>query len=112
MEKGLCFGWTDKEGVRHVMVFGFGIVNHAQTEGTAVLDVKAVGLVLDDGLSVGLVQKHRVEIDPAKAGNVVVSVHSTPFGLTVKNFDVGDPSAAGAQRKPEAETKTERSSDP
>ena len=90
-EQGLSVGWTDRDGVRHVLVFGFGIVNHVERQDVTVLDVKAVGLVVDRGVKLGLVQNHEVTIDPRRADDVVVAVRSTPFGLTVKNFNPRDP---------------------
>ncbi len=79
-------GWTDKHGVQHTVILGFGMVSHTNGPVTAV-DVRGVGLVIDRGLSLGLVQRHEVTIDPAAAANVVVSVNATPLTLTVKNYD-------------------------
>lgn len=79
-------GWTDRHGVHHALILGFGAVSFTNGPVSA-QDVRAVGLVLDGGFSAGWVQKHRVEINPNQASNAVVAIKATPFGMTVKNFD-------------------------
>lgn len=80
-------GWTDETGVHHTVIIGFGMVSHTNGPVTA-LDVRGLGLVLDRGISAGLVQRHEVMIDPAIASNVVVSIQATPLTMTVKNYDL------------------------
>lgn len=86
--KGLGIGWTDRSGVRHALILGFGMVSLTNGPMSA-LDVRAAGLVLDRGASLGIVRRHTVEIDPGQAGNAVASIHTSPFSLTVKTFDPG-----------------------
>ncbi len=86
--KGLCLGWTDRDGVGHALVLGFGVVSCKEQPGLSAVDAKIIGFVLDGGLSGGIVQRHLVEIDPEAAGNAVVSIRSTPFGMTIKNFEI------------------------
>jgi len=80
--------WADKNGTRHVVILGFGVVSFTNQTGAAVQDVRGLGLVLDEAVSIGLVQRHRVEIDPQHASNLVVSISANPFSMTVKNFGV------------------------
>ncbi len=79
--------WTDRHGTRHVAIIGFGIVSVTNQQGAVVQDVRGLGLVLDHSINLGLVQRHRVEIDPNYATNLVLAIHATPFELNVKNFN-------------------------
>jgi hypothetical protein len=85
--------WTDRHGTRHVAIVGFGIVSVTNQQGALVQDVRGIGLVVDESVNLGLVQRHRVEIDPNYATNLVVSVKATPLGLVLKNFEANYSSA-------------------
>ena len=81
--------WTDKSGTHHLIVgVGFGVITTTNGAGVEVLDSRVIGAELGpNGAGLGLMQHHRVAINPALASNVVISVKSSPFALTVKNFD-------------------------
>src|SRR4051812_3291669 len=59
--------WTARDGTRHVVIIGLGIVSQTNQLGMTVQDVRGLGLVIDDAVNFGLVQRHRVEIDPQRA---------------------------------------------
>jgi hypothetical protein len=51
-------------------------------------DSRVMGLEAGpNGLGIGLMRHDRVEINPALASNLVVSVKVNRVGITVKNFD-------------------------
>jgi hypothetical protein len=81
-----CAGcsWTDKHGTQHVLIIGCGIVSQTNHSGIIVRQVRGLGLVVDDAVDFGLVQRHRVEIDPQLVTNAIFSVHSTPFTLSLE----------------------------
>ena|SRR6266850_3884688 len=79
--------WTSKGGVRHTFILGVGLVSRAATNGVTAVDVRSVGLTVNNGITVGLTQEHNVEVDPNVASNAVVSIKVTPFSMTVKNFN-------------------------
>jgi hypothetical protein len=81
--------WTDKQGTHHLIVgVGFGIVTSRNDPGVDVMDSRILGAEIGSfGGGVGLMQRHRVTIDPKLAANVVVSVNANPFGSTVTNFN-------------------------
>jgi hypothetical protein len=83
-----CASWTGKDGVRHSLILGVGVVSALDKGPVQVQDLRAGGLTVGpDLVSVGFAQRHEVEIDPEKAGNAVISVKARPFGLDVRNFD-------------------------
>lgn len=84
---GTAWGWTATNGVQHAMILGFGWVSLTNGPASA-LDVKAAGLVLDRGISAGFVQRHEISIDPERASNIVVSIRSTPFSMSVRHWDL------------------------
>ena len=90
-----CFAtgcaWTDRNGTRHVAIIGFGIVSVTNQQGAAVQDVRGVGIVVDEGVTLGFVQRHRVMIDPNYATNLVLAIRATPFELTVTNYNTFSP---------------------
>lgn len=90
--------WTDRHGTHHLIVgLGFGLVTTTNRPGVNVYDARVLGAAAGpDGAGVGWMQHHRVQIDPARASNVVISIHARPGGLTVTNFEpdpVGRPTA-------------------
>lgn len=90
--------WRDKNGTSHTVVVGFGIVSTVDQPGVCAQDCKALGVVVGrSGVNAGLVQTHRVSIDPNEATNAIIQVHSTPLSLTVKNFD---PYSSSPTKKP------------
>lgn len=89
---GLIFSgcaWTDTSGTHHLIVgIGFGVITTTNRPGVEVRDIRFMGGEIGpDGAGLGWMQHHQVAIDPALASNVVVSIKSNPFALTVKNFD-------------------------
>lgn len=81
--------WTDKGGTHHLIVgIGFGVITTTNYPGVQVSDSHVLGGEFGpDGVGLGWMQHHRVEIDPAIASNVVISVKANHMGITVKNFD-------------------------
>ena len=80
--------WSDGSGTHHLIVgVGFGIITTTNRAGVDVQDFRTIGAEFgSQGVGLGLMRHHRVNIEPG-ASNVVVSVKSTPFGLSVSNFD-------------------------
>jgi hypothetical protein len=76
-----------KDGHGRAYIVGFGVVCLTNGSGAVVQDVRGLGLVVDDAVSFGLIQRHRVEIDPQQAPNIVVSVSANPFATSIKSFD-------------------------
>jgi hypothetical protein len=87
--------------VQHALIIGFGHVSRVATNGVTALDVRALGIACDPGFHVGLVQKHRVEIDPNVASNAVISIKATPFSLTIKNFNPYEPNTTNQTERRE-----------
>lgn len=82
--------WTDKGGTHHLIVgIGFGVITTTNCPGVDVRDSHVLGGEFGpDFVGLGWMQHHRVEINPAIASNVVVSVKANRMGITVKNFDL------------------------
>lgn len=81
--------WADRHGTHHLIIgLGFGVVTTTNRAGLEVYDSRVIGATAGPaGSGVGLVQQHRVAIDPALASNVVTSIRANPWSLTIKNFD-------------------------
>jgi hypothetical protein len=80
--------WSDSHGTHHLIVgIGFGVISETNRAGVEVRDSRVLGAELGPDFGLGLIHRHRLAIDPELASNVVVSVTSNPFHLTVKNFD-------------------------
>lgn len=81
--------WTDRGGTHHLIVgIGFGVITTTNRPGVDVYDSRVLGGEFGSkGMGLGWVQHHRVEINPAIASNVVISVKANHWGITVKNFD-------------------------
>lgn len=67
-----------------MLIIGCGIVSQTNHSGIVVRQVRGLGLVVDDAIDFGLVQRHRVEIDPQLVTNAIFSVESTPFTLSLE----------------------------
>jgi hypothetical protein len=82
--------WTDKQGTHYLIAgIGFGLITTTNRPGVDVYDARVLGAVAGpDGGGVGLVGCHRVQLDPAVASNVVVSVKADLGGLSVKNYPI------------------------
>lgn len=91
-----CISWESGGGERHMIVIGLGVMTVTNRGGTAVNDLRGVGLFLDEGLQAGWLHRHRVEIDPGKSSNVVISIQSTASGLIVTNYEMLHATGAGA----------------
>lgn len=80
--------WEGKNGERHHLVCGFGVISTYHETGVQVIDSRTVGFSADSwGATVGLGRRHQVEIDPRHASNVVVSIRAKPGGMEVKHLD-------------------------
>jgi len=80
--------WTDRHGTHHLILgLGFGVVTTTNRPGVDVYDSAVLGAALGpDGGGIGWMRRHRVQIDPQRASNVVISIKSTPGGLTITNY--------------------------
>ena len=81
--------WTDKGGTHYLVLgLGIGVMTSTNAPGVQVSESRILGAEISPHLSgVGLLQSHRVEIDPSLTNNVVVSVNSHNGFLTVSNFN-------------------------
>lgn len=79
--------WIDSKGVKHSLIIGLGYVSQVDVTGIKATDFGVAGISLDQGISLGLMKKTSVEINPNTAPNAIVSVKATPFSLTVRNID-------------------------
>lgn len=81
--------WTDKGGTHHLIVgIGFGVITTTNAPGVSVYESHVLGGELGpDFAGLGWMQHHQVQIDPALASNVVVSIKSTGLDASIKNFD-------------------------
>jgi hypothetical protein len=84
--------WTSKDGTRHTVIIGFGLVEtNTAHPGVTVQDTKLVGFTAGtEGISLGLVQRHQVEIDPRKVSDIVLSVKSSLWWTTVFALPLAD----------------------
>lgn len=79
--------WNGPGDVRHTLVLGVGYFSTTSSSVNAT-DLRALGFVhSENGTALGYARQHTVSIDPKTAGDAVVSVHSTPFSLRVRNFE-------------------------
>jgi hypothetical protein len=79
--------WVDSNGINHTLIIGFGYVSQASATGISAADMTVAGIAFDHGISLGLMKKMRVEINPNTASNAIVSIKAAPFSLAVKNFN-------------------------
>jgi hypothetical protein len=81
--------WTDKGGTHHLIVgIGFGVITTTNAPGVSVYESHVIGGELGPNFaSLGWMQHHRVELDPSLTNNVVISINSHRYGLTVTNFN-------------------------
>jgi hypothetical protein len=81
--------WTDKGGTHRLIIgLGFGLITTTNRPGVDVYDARILGGEFGpDGVGLGWMHHHRVEINPAIASNVVISVKAGHWGISVKNFD-------------------------
>ena len=79
--------WIDSKGVKHSLIIGLGYVSQADATGIEVTDFGAAGIALDQGVSIGLMRKTSVEINPNTASNAIVSVKASPFSLNIRKID-------------------------
>lgn len=79
-----------------MIVIGMGVMTVTNRGGAAVNDLRGVGLFMDEGFQAGWLHRHRVEIDPGKASNLVISIRSTASGLIVTNYEMLHTTGTGA----------------
>jgi len=83
---GGCAGihYQSRDGVEHHLIIGIGMVTTKKQNGVDVDDITYLGVVArNDGIACGFGRQHKIEIDPEKAGNLVLSVNATPLGMSV-----------------------------
>lgn len=73
------------EGESHrQLILGFGWIDTVRSKPIDANSVTALGIFIGrEGLQAGLIQSHRTSIDPAKAGDALVKVESSPLKLSV-----------------------------
>ncbi|HEY3864271.1 MAG TPA: hypothetical protein VGO59_20560 [Verrucomicrobiae bacterium] len=82
--------WTNQSGTHYLIAgIGFGVITTTNRPGIDVSNTRIAGMTVGpSGADVGLLNRHRVEIDPALASNVVLSVKLRTGNLTIKNYSV------------------------
>ena len=87
---GVGCSWRSKDGTRHALILGIGLVSTSNQPGVAVTDIRCAGLLAGTQCAgAGVLQFHSVAINPTQASNTVVSIRSQPFSLRVTNWAVG-----------------------
>lgn len=84
-----CSGiqFRTEDGIDHYLILGIGMVSTREQLGVTVEEAKILGMMVNKGgFNIGLGLQHTVEIVPKSAGNVVISVKSSPYSLKVKSF--------------------------
>ena len=77
-----------KNGTTHYVILGVGVVSMKEQKGVSIADGVGLGLMGGPGgFTIGFGQQHDLQIDPTTASNVVISIRTTPFSLTVTNFE-------------------------
>jgi hypothetical protein len=89
LSSGGC-SWTNKSGTHYLIVgIGFGVITTTNRPGIDVFNTRIAGMAIaPSGVDLGLMNRHRVEIDPVFASNVVLSVKLSTGNLTIKNYAV------------------------
>ncbi|GEM_PF-3813255 len=65
------------------------MVSTREQLGVTVNEAKILGVMVNKGgFSAGLGLQHTVEIAPKSAGNLAISINSSPYSLKVKSFSL------------------------
>ena len=80
--------WHDSAGTKHTLILGIGMISSTNPVGIVASDTKIIGISFDRSrITAGISQQHLVTIDPEHAQDAVISLTSTPFTLSLTNWN-------------------------